>query len=450
MNSLFRLLIPFSTASAGVVYILTSLAILGWALYRSARGSTSRQGRLHVSFLSAVILFVWFIFGTYLADRSEDVPLLSQALIFLLMVTIFIMSGVIIASIGTYFGFTYLSRSFTAEAAAHIKPQEIAAKVLHSDEFLSVLRTALPKGNDDPEYGLDYIPFMLYGLDERRKRFQHSSIAFLRLTLFLGLFSAVIVAFFGYVVVVETAAGAPLYLEQIREEARTLSTSVQSLTPSAESQEFQPIIPLLVQASELAQGKSKFLISQILDRHVSDLTRVEAMLDTASRDTSVRNRKLYEALLDSAVYQTGDLLHVHEQERARSAAALARLDLLVPRAETALDKNESRIPELVKRLAVGLIVTTFLLALLRFTAGLYSSHYKEMLHAEYQDLALRRFYVAFKSSAGDSDQRKAVLATFVAAASPPATEMNGQSKPDELEASVVRELIAGLTKILNR
>ena len=85
----------------------------------------------------------------------------------------------------------------------------------HSPKFLSCLQTALPKGENNAKYGLDYVPYMLQNIEFRRARYQRSSFFFLCLTVIFSLVFSVVVVVFGYIIVNDTAAGLPKSLRNL-------------------------------------------------------------------------------------------------------------------------------------------------------------------------------------------------------------------------------------------
>jgi hypothetical protein len=446
--------IPFGYIGLLLLISVSSVGIAVWIFRQSGlRNAPHPQRRLIL--LAAVSVFGIFLLIFFELTMTESTSVHN---VFIRMVTLFstlflfLVAAVIIAFIGSYIGNLVLHSSTPDPASLQSHINLFAARVFDSEEFLSVLRTTLPKGNSDGEFGLDYIPFMLHGLDERRKRFHQSSSMFLRMTLLLGMFSAVIVAFFGYVLIVESSVGAPRYLRDIQSETHILGDAVTSLTPSNHTREWAlRIEPLLEEARSVASRENRIILNDVLTQHGMSLTQVLPLLVKVSRDTTATNVKLYNSKIDTALARTSDLVASNQRDREIALAALDRLNGLIPRAELALNQNESRIPELIKRLAIGLIVTTFLLALLRYCAGLYSSHHREMLVTEYQDMALRRFYVAFKGSAADPEQRRTVLGSFMSGGEASVLpESSGTANSSELEASVVKELIGALSKILNR
>jgi len=71
--------------------------------------------------------------------------------------------------------------------------------ILDSERFLTALRTTLPQGKEDKEFGLDYIPYMLSSVDERRKGATKSARLFLLATVVTALVFSAVVMYFGYI-----------------------------------------------------------------------------------------------------------------------------------------------------------------------------------------------------------------------------------------------------------
>lgn len=104
----------------------------------------------------------------------------------------------------------------------------------------------------------------------------------------------------------------------------------------------------------------------------------------------------------------------------------------------------------MKRLAVGLVVATFFLAILRYFSNLYLRHHEHELKAVYDDDLVRRFCVAYKSSADNDDQRRAVLTTFISGVkNESSNSKHDSSNPiTKQELDVFKELLAALSKKL--
>lgn len=123
---------------------------------------------------------------------------------------------------------------------------------------------------------------------------------------------------------------------------------------------------------------------------------------------------------------------------------------LIAKAQDSLSKPENRTPELIKRLALGVVISTFFLALLRYLGNLYRARYLQVMQAERDDFLVRRFYVALKSSVNDDQQRRTVLSDFMAI---PDEHGGIDDKLDPNDSSkqefeIVRELVKALSKKL--
>lgn len=95
--------------------------------------------------------------------------------------------------------------------------RETVEQVFRSEEYLTALRTSLPKGKDDEQFGLDYVPFMLHNLQERRRRFDRKANVYFWVTIVAGLTFAGVVGYLGYILVNDEAAGTPKSLADLEE-----------------------------------------------------------------------------------------------------------------------------------------------------------------------------------------------------------------------------------------
>lgn len=103
--------------------------------------------------------------------------------------------------------------------------------VFRSESFLSALRTTLPKGLEDGSHGLDFIPFMLQSISERRESFRKSSRIFFWCTIVVGLVFSITVSTFGYFLIDEESAGTPKRVRVLEENVRQLSSAISVVAP---------------------------------------------------------------------------------------------------------------------------------------------------------------------------------------------------------------------------
>jgi hypothetical protein len=327
-------------------------------------------------------------------------------------------------------------------------------EILDSNEFLSVLRTVLPKGEADPAYGFDYIPYMLHSIDERRLRFRRSSQAFLILTVTLGLIFSVLLTYFAFLIINEAAAGPARDLVRLEEAARALDEDA-AFVPAelARSRVFAERVRPALDAVRTADhgtsgvdtGELASAISEAINR--SDLLTLEYKLN-ATRNAITGTgvvEKNYAQLLRTAELAVRDFRGDGQHAEYRLGEEVRELDSAITDAKANLDKPENRTAELLKRLTLALIVSSFLFAVLRYVAGLYKEHYKQVLAAEADDFAVRRFYVTFKCSEGAQGAREKVIGTFAAcgAAAPSDTQL---VQDDPSTPEIVKELLSLISK----
>jgi hypothetical protein len=109
------------------------------------------------------------------------------------------------------------------------------------------------------------------------------------------------------------------------------------------------------------------------------------------------------------------------------------------------DKDLFNLSELIKRLAIGVIICSFFLVVLRYSAQIYKEHHEQMLKAEMDELNIRKYYVALKSSGDAIPLRKQSIESLFQ------NSINGQgnvkdTKMSPQEASIIKELISAVSK----
>ncbi len=120
---------------------------------------------------------------------------------------------------------------------------------------------------------------------------------------------------------------------------------------------------------------------------------------------------------------------------------------LIPRVESEIEKPQNELHELLKRLILSIVIISFFLAILRYTARLYLNNYNLMIQAENEDLAIRKFYVALKNTDKNQDERKLVIQNFLQIFN---KENNSDSDLNlsKEESGILKELLNNLMKKL--
>jgi len=356
--------------------------------------------------------------------------------------------------------FSGINRSNGPDYSAPDVLRDTVSKILDSENLLTALRSTLPTGKDDEKFGFDYIPFMLSANDERRKRAQRSARFFLVATTLSALIFSAVVMYFGYILVNEASAGTAKTLADIKTSTESTSEAIHSIIPSYyNNQEFQKnVAPSLDKLEKLEPGdknnqtKDKIISAINEAKRTADFVSLSSVLRQAKSEVSKQSEleKVYSATLADASNALLAFLSAQAVAVPELNSRIKELNVLIPKIQDDLNKPENRLPEIIKRLALGLVIATFFLALLRYMGTLYRTRYQQVLAAENDDFMVRRFYVAFKSSGANDEQRRAVLSSFMAGQNaPPVTDASESADGTKQEYEILKELLGALTKKIN-
>lgn len=336
--------------------------------------------------------------------------------------------------------------------------QTAVTGILDSEMFLTTLRSTLPQGKDDPQYGLDYVPYMLHSIDERRKRAEISSRGFLLATGIAASLFAVVVMYFGYILVNEAAAGSAKSLADLSRATQEVNQSLSSYNAEI-WRAYQLIFPVLQKLDSMDAGmKNKDVKDRLhealdLKKPRRDLfalrNTIAQLLADVSKD-GVAEHAFATALEEAAKQLDKYIFDVQNSPLSYNLwNAMSEVRPLTTKAEDALSKPENRTPEIIKRLALGVVISTFFLALLRSLLSLYKTRQLQVVEAERDDFAVRRFYVVFKSSQASDEQRKAVLESFMRLASANGSQPKEPTDEDAKQAlDLMKEVVQAATKKL--
>jgi hypothetical protein len=349
--------------------------------------------------------------------------------------------------------------------------QQAVKKIFHSDHFFTALSSALPKGEKDKEYGLDHIPFILQNINQRRKHFEGRSIVFLIITILVGIIFSGVIVFFGYLLVNEEAAGTPKTIAQIREEVSTIRRDLNLILPDYfENREFQDAAGMTLSklnvSTDLNQMNTDDKVQVAIAEaqrtgNIAELYQKLQQLEKEFRSTSSNfsNNEAYQIYLrnlEQVNFQIAQFLGRQNAAIPNLDTSLENLERMITNVNNSLGRPEAQTAEVLKRLALSLVVSSFFLVILRYVAGIYRSHYQEMLKAQQDDLSVRKFYVSFKGSESDTLTRSKIISSFFSI--PNQTSMESEdsntSSDNSLELSkddisnILKELLSVLAKKL--
>lgn len=334
-------------------------------------------------------------------------------------------------------------------------------KLFKSSEFYNALSTVLPRGEKDEDYGLDYIPFMLHDLGEKRKRYGRSSNNFLIATIFLSVVFISITILFGYILLNESSIGVYKEFRELKDEVKHAGQVFSALKVDVSSDEYflndneQKLDKLLeTYKYNFSDDETKFkyqVQNAISDFRVNgDVDSLQQILEAVEDSLGGQKSNNLAGYLD-ILHTTNSSISKYIRFRSESMIELektqASIKELIPQIATVLDKPVNTQNELIKRLILSIVVITFFLAILRYFRGLYQTHYNEMLKAEQQDLLIRKFYVTFKSSEGNTEERKIVLASFLAEVNDSNNKKDVlKTRSKRIENDVLKDIVDAILK----
>jgi hypothetical protein len=336
-------------------------------------------------------------------------------------------------------------------------------KIFNSTDFYNAISTVLPKGEKDGDYGLDYIPFMLQNLQDKRKRFQKSSTNFLITTICLSIFFVMITIFFSYVLLNESSIGIYSEVKNLTGEVENINRTISSLRVDITSDKY--FMQTNAYALDKLQSPYKFDLPDNQSRFAYDVKEsidafnksgnlgklvvdLKFAEDTLTKSKTEKTEKYLDALT-STNKSLVDYLNFKDKSFRELEITQSNIKVILPKIQEELNKPANSQNELIKRMILSIVVITFFLAILRYFRSLYQSHYSEMIKAEQQDLIIRKFYVTLKSSEGNSEERKLVLSNFlsdVGSLSDSDNNQNLRNKSHKIENDVLRDIVNAILK----
>ncbi|CCN82436.1 hypothetical protein VIBNISFn27_940087 [Vibrio nigripulchritudo SFn27] len=295
--------------------------------------------------------------------------------------------------------------------------EDIVCETLDSKEFATALRTSLPRGENDNKNGLDFIPFLLHRLDEKRISYQKSTNRFLISLISMGLVFIFTISFFGYIIINTSSSGVYKYTSILSNEIDAISINIhnsnKSLLNYLQNEGIKTEnIPIDLKDGELLKARSKideliglgyainlkYYLYELPEKKFNK-TSNQKIEDNLTMSKVIKKIDIY---LDSLVYNKAEI------ENALELAQKASEEIIEE-----IHKPEFLRDDLIKRLSISLIVATFFIAILRYLSNLYRSHYAELIKTEEQDMFIRKFYVAYKGSSDDNSSKDKIVEAFL-------------------------------------
>ncbi len=356
-------------------------------------------------------------------------------------------------------------------------------RILDSENFLTALRSALPQGEEDKEYGLDYIPYMLNENQLRLKELKKTTRFYFILTLCVGLIITTVVVYFGYLIVNEEAAGTPRTLSQINTRLGEIKPDIElvfeselgdfsesnylrrnylnnllnfsgvNLDPKYDEEINEIVKDVKDDIDEAYKTNDWKKLGENLANHIFKIQNLEP-LTSGILDLDLPKNKDFSSYLQNlkeAKNKTQEFASSKENALRNLNTAANSLNNLIEKANEELGSEEARTTELIKRLGLSLIVASFLLAVLRYTSSIYRDHYQDMRKVQHEGQTIRRFYIALKSSfkTEEGTTPNQIIANFVNRPEVLSKKGNLPSN-DEFSNNINVDLIKELLSVLSK
>lgn len=347
----------------------------------------------------------------------------------------------------------------TLNPNVEIKEEQIndfTTKVFSSKNFLNAFETSLPQGKDDKVYGLDYIPYMLKNTEERRSRFTSSANRFLNLTIFLGIIFIVITVWFGYILINEDEIGTQKIVKSIDSRLESINMNLAIQSPDVfNNLRFNELCQQEITDIEISRNlnsKNKEIQNRFNDvirkiKKSNDPIQLRDSLEILTQEVSKDTPKDEEFASKVESMQSQYSLFLRDKESSYSIlnTNVNRLESSISTLKRTFSEPNNRLAEILKRLILSLVVISFFVAILRYVAGLYRAHLNEMIKIEKEDLAIRKFYIALKSSANSQADKSKVIVEFLNNSASNNEGDNSRSVSKE-EISIIKEVIDSILK----
>jgi hypothetical protein len=336
--------------------------------------------------------------------------------------------SIIFSVIGTIIGIN-LYRRFYAKDITRITDNDVnnlVTRIFKSDSFYNTFNNVLPKGENDDKYGIDFIPYLLKSINEKRKRFESTSNRFLTITIILGILFISAVVGFGYILLNDDEFGLSSQLKKIESQLNNVNKELSSQNTDLYN---NPLFEELCSESyrkikynkpyELSdENKNKLdSLSIILSnsRYLEnsiDLNN-QLILFTSRFNSYNKADSIFLSDITSFQNKLSEFLDEKESSFTRLNGEIKRLESYNSKIGNNLSEQNNRIAEILKRLILSLVIISFFLAILKYTTQLYKWNYKQMMRAELEDFYVRKFYISFKASEDKPDDRIKLLTEFM-------------------------------------
>ncbi|MEM9452857.1 MAG: hypothetical protein AAGF11_01675 [Myxococcota bacterium] len=353
----------------------------------------------------------------------------------------------------------------------HVLPEPIALRIatdriISSHHFLRVLRDTLPRSSRPEDAALSHVPYILGRLNNAHERAEKDAGRFLGITIVVGLIFSIVISYYGYILVNDDGAGIGRKTAQLQETSEDLADGLLKIQPSLLRRK---------DADEIKASIRKLLETHPTQEHLSlheeikdELKTIDTRFESSANDVQILaleferlavhpehpNFAPLENEYTTAYSETESKVRkwtdAFSESQSRVSRQIAAIDSLIPDIRKSLDApSESKVPELIKRALVGLIVASFFLALLRYAAGLYGNARQRRDALVEREVEVRRFCVALLAASGDEATNRIVEEFTNKQAHASKMPMTMLHETASQNSEIIKELLSILGKKIN-
>lgn len=305
--------------------------------------------------------------------------------------------------------------------------EEYGRRVFDSSAFWSTYNETVVVADDDRKHGIPNVPHLKKAIETKRSRHDRKADMFLRGTIVLGILFTIIIGLLGYILVDERVVGTPRRIDEMNRSLDRVELTISDYAGAeadvsqaiADVVNAEPSIRAMLPDDEQVVNGVETSLS-ILRRAQAEnapekaLTEIDSLLRQLQPYRRPRSRLL--SNLASSRGRIDEFEELQAKIYNNVTDANSELKRTLSSVEAELEQPSNRIPELIKRLGVGVVVATFFLTVLRYLARMHGRHLDEVIAADKDAMQVHKFVVSIQSTEGQQEVRKAVLQEFLSVA----------------------------------
>jgi hypothetical protein len=389
-------------------------------IYRLVPGEPAYFAAMIVAFVICASLL---IFAAFLARSLSSAVVLGSAayvlldfftrryLPFPLPQIADLINGLIVLLLGLAVAWRLWAKKIGAIDNFEQELRSVTEKVLQSDAFLKPLLNCVATGERDEELGLRGMPDILRSARERWQKSDTAATFYIRIMAVVGTIFAAVLTWLGYVVINDDASGIGRSLAEATEQQRRFTDAVERMESLESNSAFRSCCRSALNAlrdSTQPKPLQDALAAFSENETVSNLEKLGSVLATESptdkSGTIAKANRAVASFVESQSYAPSD-----------AKSALSNLKLTLEEVSKRNREPEARVAGVLKRLAIGAVLASFFLAILRFLGGLHKAERLAAIRARDDELQARKFYVCLRSAGSNEKSVVSVLKSYLAA-----------------------------------